>query len=47
LVQIPEVVEAFRAQYGHVWDATPMPDGEAPPVATPPNRMPARDVQLQ
>ncbi|MBI2897826.1 MAG: hypothetical protein HYY06_29980 [Deltaproteobacteria bacterium] len=46
-VEIPEVVEAFRAQYGHVWDSTPMPDGEAPPVATPPNRMPARDVQFQ
>lgn len=46
-VEIPEVVEAFRTQYGHVWDGTPMPDGQAPPIATPAGRMPARDVPLQ
>ena len=45
-VEIPEVVEAFRAQYGHVWDGTPMPGGAEPPMATPAGSMPARDVQL-
>jgi hypothetical protein len=45
-VEIPAVVDAFRAQYAHVWDGTPMPDGSAPPVATPPELMPERDVQF-
>jgi hypothetical protein len=44
-VEIPAVVEAFKAQFARFWDGEKAsPDEQDPPVATPPHQMPARDV---
>lgn len=43
-VKIPKVLEAFDTQFARVWDGRKAsPDEQDPPVATPPEKMPARD----
>jgi hypothetical protein len=43
-IEIPSVVAAFEAQFGHFWDGGTMPDGEPYPRATAPAEMPATNV---
>lgn len=46
--KIPSVLEAFRVQRARIWDGEKAtPDEQDPPIATPRDKMPARDVAGQ
>lgn len=45
IVEVPVVVQAFRTQFARFWEGKKAsPDEQEPPVATPPEKMPAQDI---